>query len=303
MRRIRWSVLAALLSVCIPSFGVISLPTARVEAFRASAARGDSQSQTAPVPALADVLSRAGQYVLDFEDRFAVVIGDERYDQHVERGYRRTQRHDRKIKSEMMFVWLPNEQAWLAVRTVLTVDGRSISNSQKRLGRMLDGRASIGVPHLRQLRNEGARFNLGSIRRNFNDPMTPLRFLEPESQPRFEFALAGEETINGEPASKVTFNEQSQPTFIQGEHPSHGMMWIVSDGTVVRTRFEVANAKDGLTAVITVNYGRNSKLDMMVPMNMHESYSGLKGIPEWVECEATYTNFRRFETSGRIVPN
>jgi hypothetical protein len=62
-------------------------------------------------------------------------------------------------------------------------------------------------------------------------------------------------------------------------------------------------ASPGLTAVITVNYGRNSKLDMMVPMTMHESYSGLKGIPEWVECEATYTNFRRFETSGRIVPN
>jgi hypothetical protein len=294
MRQIRWGVLAALLVLPPPA------------------------SVAAPRPDLAVVLERAGQYVLGFEERFALVIGDERYDQHKIGGAMRLGNgstiappQDRTIESEMLFLWLSGERAWLAVRNVLTVDGGAVDGSQQRLDRLLASTAPIGLARLRQLRNESARFNIGTIRRNFNDPMSPLRFLEPESRRRFGFALAGEETVNGVVTSKVTFNEEARPTFIQNS-PSHGMIWIAADGAIVRTRLEVGNRQQRLTASIVVDYRRDQKLDMMVPVTMREIYTALAAggatgalgpVSERIECDAKYSNYRRFETAGRIVPD
>jgi hypothetical protein len=257
------------------------------------------------------------------EARFMVIIGNERYDQHALNGLGKNAwdrsivraPSDRKIASEMWFMWLPGEKTWLAVRNVLTVDGRAIDNSQQRLDRLLAGSVPIGVARLRQLRDEGARFNLGSIRRNFNDPMLPLRFLEPESQPRFKFALAGEEKVNGAATSKVTFEEEGRPTVIQDngrDRPSHGALWIAADGSVMRTRLEVGDRLRGLTASVSVDYNREPKLDLLVPVTMHELYMAISStdtsgplgaVSERIECEARYSNYRRFETSTRIVPD
>ena len=142
-----------------------------------------------PQPTLAELLSRAGGYVVDLEHRFATVISDERYEQHTVGGYQRVgarslpaPARDREIESEMLFVWLERIRAWLAVRNVLTVDGQAVDGRERRLDRLLTGGGPIGLSHLRQWRDESTRFNIGSIHRNFNDPLTPLRFLEPQSQ-------------------------------------------------------------------------------------------------------------------------
>jgi len=52
-----------------------------------------------------------------------------------------------------------------------------------------------------------------------------------------------------------------------------------------------------------VTYQRDRKLDMWVPARMRETYleTAASTVVERVSCEATYSNFRRFETSGRIV--
>src|SRR5258707_10394839 len=149
----------------------------------------------ARAPELSSLMGRASTYVQRYEERFAVVISDEEYQQRAEgRSYRGAR--SRKIASEMMFLWLTGEKSWLSVRNVVSVDGRSIGNSRKRLDRLLSDSATVGVAHLRQMRNEGARFNIGTIRRNFNDPMFPLQFLEADKQERVTFALAGRETID-----------------------------------------------------------------------------------------------------------
>jgi hypothetical protein len=255
-------------------------------------------------PPLAPLLQRAAEYALRYEERFAVVIGDEEYEQHVDsRSYRGP--HDRKIASEMMFLWLTGEKTWLSVRNVVNVDGSAITNSPKRLDSLLSAGAPVGVAHLRRMRDEGARFNIGSIRRNFNDPMFPLRFLEPEMQRRFTFALAGQETIGGTATSKVTFDERAEPTFIQdGKRnlPWHGIVWMAEDGRVLRTRIDVRDPLNRLSAFTIVNYGHDSKLDMLVPVTMHELYLATGPGPERVECNARYSGFRQFETAARVVP-
>jgi len=259
----------------------------------------------AQAPGLSSLLDRTGAYVQRYEERFAVVIGDEEYEQRADgRSYRGAR--VRKIASEMMFLWLSGEKSWLSVRNVVSVDGSAIGNSRKRLDRLLSASAPVGVAHLRRMRDEGARFNIGTIRRNFNDPMFPLQFLEPERQPRFTFALAGHETIEGADTSKVTFDEQATPTFIQDGNrnlPTHGIVWVDDDGAVVRTRLDVRDPLHGLSAIIIVNYRGEPKLEMLVPVTMHEIYMAAGTNSERVECQARYSGFRRFETAARMVPD
>jgi hypothetical protein len=195
------------------------------------------------------------------------------------------------------------------------VDGAAVSESHDRFERLIGGTAPIGIARLRQMRNEGARFNIGSIRRNFNDPMFPLRVIEPDNQRRFKFALAGHETVDGAAASKISFDESTRPSLIQDngrDRPSRGTVWLGSGGAVLRTRLEVGDRQRGMTATIVVDYRRDPKLEMLVPGAMHEIYmaitandtSGpLGAVGERIDCEATYTNFRRFETAARIVPD
>jgi hypothetical protein len=54
---------------------------------------------------------------------------------------------------------------------------------------------------------------------------------------------------------------------------------------------------------VEVDYRRDAKLDLWVPGRMHEIYqrSFESTILERIDCVATYSNFRRFETSGRMI--
>jgi hypothetical protein len=64
----------------------------------------------AQAPTPSSLLDRAGAYVQRYEERFAVVISDEEYEQRADgRSYRGAR--FRKIASEMMFLWLPGEQS------------------------------------------------------------------------------------------------------------------------------------------------------------------------------------------------
>jgi hypothetical protein len=40
---------------------------------------------------------------------------------------------------------------------------------------------------------------------------------------------------------------------------------------------------------------------MWVPARMTERYDYTRRLADLIECEATYSGFRRFETSGRVV--
>lgn len=271
------------------------------------------RAPAADAPPIADILLRAGAYTQQYEERFALVVSDERYTQDaMSRGYS-APRH-RVLTSEMLFLWLADERAWLAVRNVLTVDGRQVGDSDARLDRLLSGTAPIGVGRLRRLRNEGARFNIGSIGRNFNEPMLPLRVLEAAGQRRFAFSADGDETIDGVRARRLAFEETSRPTIVQDngrDRPSRGVLWIGAGGEVLRTRLELGDRLRGYTASILVTYRRDAKLDMLVPATMHEAYmqittantSGPMGaVAERIDCDAAYSNYRRFETAARIVP-
>lgn len=123
--------------------------------------------------------------------------------------------------------------------------------------------------------------------------------------------------------------------------PVTATVWVDPvDGKVLRTRMELrseatmdvqknlgydpggfgnllkpnASTQDGVVqrvrtnATITVNYREDPRLGILVPVEMRESYlgpalskfSGKETVAK-IDCRATYSDFKRFETGGRVV--
>ncbi len=95
---------------------------------------------------------------------------------------------------------------------------------------------------------------------------------------------------------------------IQNRETGHDMPSVVRawidprDGRLMRAEvktFASASAKRTESS-ISVEFAENKALGLLVPMEMRETFPAgkpLRGI-----SVASYTNFRRFTTSARIVP-
>jgi hypothetical protein len=251
---------------------------------------------------LNDVLRRAGAYVRQFEKDFSAIITDEQYEQDYSRD---TLHQHRSLRSEMLFMRMPGQGlSWLTARSVLDVDGRAVPDSHDRLERAIKGTSGALVERLHSVADEGARFNLGNVFRNFNDPNLALLFFDPDYQWRFRFRLGDEEDVGGVRARKVSFKETESPTVIRQltrkDLFTSGAAWIhVEDGVVMRTELS-ATADGRLEVFLRVDYQRDSKLEMWIPARMVERYVKRREREE-VACTATYSNPRRFETSGRVI--
>jgi hypothetical protein len=276
-----------------------------------------------PKPSLKAMLRLAGIHVRQFEETFASVIGEENYEQ-LDELEQSTNR--RSIHSDVLSIWIPDAHHWMWTRSVQSVDGKPVDSSRR-----LDDVVARGAPDLVQrlqaIRDEGARFNVGGTYRNFNDPTFALMFLDPDEQPRFKFQLAGTEKIESGDALKIRFSEQKKPTLVRDrskDAPADGIVWLAaSDGAVLRTRLTlrvsdvppkdsghvsfdgVVRVRAAITtrAAIDVDYHHDSRVESWVPTRMREQYGQFVGNRriDQVTCTATYSQFRRFRTSARIV--
>jgi hypothetical protein len=274
-----------------------------------------------PVP-LSVVLERAARYVHEFESAFALVIGDETYTQHVliGQGAMSPPATSRTIRSELLFMWIPEDQHWLSIRNVLMVNGKRVTDGEAGLEAALKQPLSERESRLHRLAEHSAQFNIGSIYRNFNNPTLALQFLDSTYQSRFMFTIKEED--RGRPSAdapirRIDFTELQRPTLIgeQGQdRPAVGSLSVrVTDGAVVRSTLNVAGGRTAPEVSITVDYRSDPKLEMWVPSRMEERYqsvvlgenaaSTMRGVTRFnsIRAIATYSNFRRFETSGHLI--
>ena len=87
----------------------------------------------------------------------------------------------------------------------------------------------------------------------------------------------------------------------EADAPSHGRYWIEPDtGRVLKT--ELVNGDKNVDIRIVTWYRPDARLEMLAPARMTESYDYLQRLYDAIESEATYSNFRRFETGARILP-
>jgi hypothetical protein len=283
---------------------------------------GDRQ----PTPTVDQLLDLLGKYLLEYETQLSSVVADERFDQRVY--YTRygaeaetrfgepgsdstpgrsmsTDRRDRtRLESEVAFIRLPGAE-WLAFRDVRKVNGRAVESSGPPISTVLTA-PTAGLTAARAIAEASARHNLGSPR-TVNVPTAPLEIVHPIHRVAHKYARFADEHVNGTRTAVVSFLEVARPTLVKEPGGrtliSSGRVWLDAvTGAVWRIEWIYQAERRGTGAPppkLRVDFAPHRELGMMVPVEMTEVFSVMDGRGEG---RASYSNFRRFGTSARIVP-
>jgi hypothetical protein len=266
---------------------------------------------TAPVipaandtPSLKVVLARAGDYVVRFERDLATLVAEEHYIQEVTGAT--TER--RELRSDLLFISQLRAHRYVQFRDVFEVDGRPLRGRDQRLAQLAGNPAGASME---QIVTESARYNIGDIERTINVPLLPLMFLIPENQWRFRFSVpkgtrqppAALKDLPPSPYFTVStevwvveYKEVERPTVIRfvdrrGNIPVHGRFWIEpASGRVLMS--ELIAEDKVVHGVIAVSFQSEPVLDLLVPIEMRETY--WRGDePTRITGTASYSGFRR----------
>jgi hypothetical protein len=283
-------------------------------------------------PSLDDVLKRARESVARHGEQAQLLLADEQCDQkafestleptggaYAFRGVpnRVDPRGRRRWQAELALIRTPTLTAigypWTEFRDVVSVDGRPLTDRTQRLSRLFLDSAGWSLESARQIAQESARFNIGSLARTVNTPAVPLLVLHPANAARFLFEKSGEEIIDKIRAWAVAFREKTAPTLISADNsncPASGTVWIdPATGDVLRATLQCSPLQSpDCVSQMTVTYRRDARLGIRVPVEMRERPEGLSPKTSfgqagrvWIEGRCTYSNFRRFETAAKMI--
>jgi hypothetical protein len=260
-----------------------------------------------PVPSVKDVMKKVGAYVDSYGERASIVVGSEQYTQ-TTAGNTDRSHASRVIAADVAIVRVESISGWVGFRDVIEVDGIKQTDREDRLLKLLT-RPGGDYGEARRLSDEGARFNIGLIQRNFNVPTSALFFFSPANLDRFKFS--GKD-VGRDGTWHIAFREVDRPTLIrtpEGESvPSEGDLWVnPDDGTVLRTVLKTETHPPGTRTQrglgrVEVSYRFVESIGMWLPAAMDEQFetTGPKNAWDRLDGHATYSNYRQFTTSGRI---
>jgi hypothetical protein len=259
-------------------------------------------AQSPPVPpdvSTKGLVATARKYVDEYEKSFAFIVADEWYQQ-VQRDRDGRILLERVLKSEVFLTFLQADGEWIAVRDVLEVDGRPIASRDRLRDLLAKGGQFRGVA--KQVIDLNARYNIGSVSRNFNEPTLPLLLFEPRRAASVEFDRKNVSRDGPLTLATLSFSERDSGTIVGGPAgpvPAKGTFVIdAASGAVRATTFEIKHAD--IRALLKTQYEKDPKLDLWLPATFSERYERTRDVRELVECEAKYSNYRRFETAWRI---
>jgi hypothetical protein len=270
------------------------------------------QPSTDPSPSLSLLLDRMGAYLIAYEKELTSVVADERFEQ---RALGRTVGADarpastivqRLLESEVAFMRLPGGNEWLSFRDVKKVNGQSVRTSGFSLTELLTG-GSDGITQAKTIALAGAAHNLG-LMRTINLPTMPLEIVHPSHRQSLRYWLDGTELVRNIASTIVGFEETGRPTIVRQPDASNvvsrGKVWIEpSSGRIPRIEWiyvlQGRGPGAGLPPRVRVEFFMHEGLGILVPARMDEVFAAYS---ENGSGDATYTNFRRFGTSARLVP-
>lgn len=261
--------------------------------------------QTPPEPPMNVLLARAAVYLMGYEKLLASVVSEEHYAQ-VSRGVRVSQfaiigaGGRRELKSDVISA-ADTGHAWMSFRDVFSVDGQQVRDRDQRLQKLFLNPTAVPLNQARAIADEGARFNLGSVKRNLNFPTMPLTFLAEDNQPRSHFTRAGTSRIEKVETVALKFEEFVRPTIVQSVDgapvPAVGKFWIDPlTGRVLKAEAEFTST--GFKCSMTVQFALVEKVNGWLAKTMDDYCSTGQ---ETVEGRAAYSNFRRFGVTTDVV--
>ena len=249
-------------------------------------------------PALAALLEKAGEYVVEYGDAFRDIVAEETY----------TQRAGGRIqnsRSDLVYVSTPGAISWTCFRDVFEVNGQRVRDRESRVEKLFLAESNASaVEKANAIIAESARYNFGWARRTINVPTLPLLFLHPENQKRFRFERKGRRRFGDREAVEIALEEIEQPTLVNdgegGDVPATGQVFVDAlNGTVLRTDITFRFMPDRGLARLAADYRFDSPLGLWLPAEMKEDYRNLYGTFQPVfrgatEGAARYAKYRRF---------
>lgn len=259
-----------------------------------------------PTSTLDAALARMDGYLAGYEPKLSELIADETMLQEMRHTPGRLMAPieiKKRVVSEVAFVALPGNAGWLGFRHVKAVDNQPVEFANASLSAALK---ADGFDDARRMLAESAQHNLG-LPRTTNLPNLPLEFLHVRNRRRLLPRLDGQETVRATRTTRLVFVERMTPTLIRNPNgddmPSVIRAWIdPRNGNLLRAQVStfLDNDRRYLQNEISVEFGENKTLGLIVPLEMRETFPVPQ--PGRGKSVATYGNFRRFQTSARIIP-
>ncbi len=279
-------------------------------AFLAACCLLAAQPAAQSTPSLEQLLDRMAAYLTDYETQLSSVVADERFSQRVvytrayTDGVPETNDEQRRLESEIGFIRLPGGSVWLGFRDVRRINGREVARRAQSVSDVLASGTDV-MTKARAIAEASAAHNLGTPRTT-NVPTAALEIIHPRNFAAHQFEMRGEDTVRRTRVAVIGFTEVRRPPLVTNlagkELVSRGRIWVdPSTGAVWRVEWIYAPAV-GVPSSLRVEFDTHDKLGMLVPLEMREEFRSFGGIEAHGNGVAQYSNFRRFGTSARIVP-
>jgi hypothetical protein len=197
--------------------------------------------------------------------------------------------------SEFGIVRVPDNPQWLGFRDVVRVNGSAVQDRDERLASLFENLTVDAIEQAQRISAEGARYNVGPLRRSINDPALVLELLDGRNAQRMRIQKVREVTSDNVPAWIVRFRETGRPTVVRssslGDVPANGQAWIDSTtGRLLRVQATIG-AISGVRCEVDVTFGKVPEVEFFVPTRMMERCFDGAFVQEG---EASYGNYRKF---------
>lgn len=254
-------------------------------------------------PDVLALVERLHAYLERYEPRLSELVADEDFRQRTTSvnsyGVQQVTAR-RRLRSDVGFLRLPGGLAWLGQRSVRAVDDRHVPSVEPLEKTYSDAGAGL-LARARDIAEANARFNLGHPR-SLNLPTLPLDLLGRRRRSAFDVIVEGRARTNGRPSTRVLFRERAPGAIVA--HDDSGFVrvdvraWLDADGALYRADVALFAPDGHGRHDIRVDFALERNLGILVPVRLTESFRGRdtgNGV-------ATYSRFRAFRTSGRVVP-
>lgn len=248
------------------------------------------------VPPTSELAAAARRYIADYQNAFNLVVADEIARQTVRQPGRRDV--TRETRGDFYTIFAEAGRAWMSVHDVTLVDDVPVVDRG-------DARALLASVPGRELARFNARYNIGPITRNFNEPTLALQLLAADRSADVSFgrARATPAPDGIVPTVELSFRARSETRFIgspRGRVSVEGTADVEpASGRIHRTQLAISDG--AVEAVLDTRYAPEPRLGLLVPVRFTERYRMLR-TGETTLVESEYTNYRRFETAARLKP-
>jgi hypothetical protein len=290
-----------------PRYQPTRLAIVSLAAAATTVAAAGGHSAQAPNLSASRLAAGAAEYVRAYQEDFAFLLADERTVQRVDsqaEGSGAVETTTRVTRGEFFITYLPARRHWTAVRDVAEVDGAAVADRPDVAGLLAGEQADAVARHLFAL---NARYNIGRVARNFNDPMLALLPLTPAHRSRFSFSVGP--AVRPRPGvafATLRFRERERPTLVRGQTGAsvygRGELTVEPTTGVVR-RARIGFRYDDIDVDLATDFARDERLGLWVPSRFAERYTSTQdGRREVTTVDAEYSNYRRFDVRSRLGP-